>query len=81
MVPVDDAQALAEAVEKVLTGEKQFDNKAIAEYTENTYSQNVISEHIVNLFRQVIEEDKMIKQEKSKQEKPEKAEGWNFGDL
>ena len=81
LVPVDDAQALAEAVEKVLTGEKQFDNKAIAEYTENTYSQNVISEHIVNLFRQVIEEDKMIKQEKSKQEKPEKAEGWNFGDL
>lgn len=55
LVPMDDSKALADAVVKIVSGEKKFDNKQIAEYTEATYSQDVITEHLISLFNEAIE--------------------------
>ena len=41
---------MAEAVEKTLNGEYTFDKKEIASYTQDTYSQNVITNHILRIF-------------------------------
>lgn len=57
LVPMDDSNALADAVVKICSGEKVFNNKEIAEYTKATYSQDTITNHLISLF----EEAKSIK--------------------
>lgn len=52
LIPMDDPHALADAVEKIVTGEKKFNNDKIAKYTKNTYSQDVITEQLINLFKE-----------------------------
>ena len=42
---------LADAVEKTLEGEYQFDNAEIADYTQREYSQGVITRRILDIFR------------------------------
>ena len=55
LVPMNDHEALADAVVKIVSGEKQFDNKKIAEYTKETYSQDIITEHLISLFNEAIQ--------------------------
>ena len=52
LVPMDDSNALADAIIKICSGEKTFDNKLIAEYTKKTYSQDTISNHLISLFKE-----------------------------
>ena len=54
---MDDPKALSDAVVKICSGEKTFNNKEIAEYTKATYSQDTITNHLIALF----EEAKSIK--------------------
>ncbi len=54
LVPMDDSKALADAVVKVCSGEKKFNNNEIAEYTKSTYSQDTITNHLISLFRETI---------------------------
>ena len=54
---MDDSKALADAVVKICSGEKVFNNTEIAEYTKATYSQDTITNHLISLF----EEAKSIK--------------------
>lgn len=56
LVPVDDSDALADAVMDIFDGRKQFNGEAIAKYTRDTYSQEVITEHLIGLFNQVAED-------------------------
>ncbi len=43
---------LADAVVKTLRGEYVFDNDRIAEYTRETYSQDVITDRLLSIFRE-----------------------------
>ena len=52
---------LFKKIEKIVSGEKQFDNKLIAEYTKATYSQDVITEHLISLFNEAIERKNQAK--------------------
>ena len=56
LVPVDDSQALSDAMMQILNGDVTFDNKAIADYTQRTYSQEAINGEILNIFSRAIEE-------------------------
>lgn len=56
LVPVDDSQALSDAMMQILDGDVTFNNKAIADYTQRTYSQEAINGEILNIFSQAIEE-------------------------
>ncbi len=53
LVPVDDKEELAQGVMDILTEKKKFDGKKIAEYTMQTYSQEVINENLIALFQEV----------------------------
>lgn len=56
LVPVDDSEELSNAMMQILDGDVKFDNQAIAEYTERTYSQEAINGMLLSLFSEAIEE-------------------------
>lgn len=55
LVPMEDAESLANATMRILEGKDTFDNKEIAEYTLNTYSQDVITKGLIDLFQNAID--------------------------
>lgn len=56
LVPVDDSEELSNAMMQIIDGDVKFDNQAIAEYTERTYSQEAINGVLLSLFSKAIEE-------------------------
>lgn len=70
LVPIDDSKSLANAVVSVLDGEKKFDNKHIAEYTKENYSQEEITKRLINLFENTINEKNNEKDVKKNVELP-----------
>jgi hypothetical protein len=52
---MEDAKSLANATMRILEGKDTFDNKEIAEYTLNTYSQDVITKGLIDLFQNAID--------------------------
>ena len=70
LVPVDDSEELSNAMMKIFNGDVKFNNKAIAEYTLNTYSQEAINAELIDIFSQAIEsyneKDDTLKSENQK---------------
>lgn len=53
LVPMEDSQELADAVIKILDGEKKFDSNFIADYIKQNYSQDNITKDILRIFNEV----------------------------
>ena len=53
LVPMDDSQALSNAVCDVLTGKDKFDKDFIVDYTKEHYSQEGITKKILKVFEEV----------------------------
>ena len=51
LVNVDDADALAKAVTQILEGEVVFDSKYIADKIKDRYSQDVLINEFINLYK------------------------------
>lgn len=51
-------EALAGAVEQVINGELVFDNEGIADYTKTNYSQSIIRDKLIEVYRQAAESKK-----------------------
>ena len=54
-------EALAESVEKIVNGELFFDNDHIAEYTKSNYSQSIIRDKLIDVYRRAGEHKKKDK--------------------
>ena len=61
LVPMDNSQSLSEAVCDVLSGEMQFDNEYIVNYTKEHYAQEEITKHILGIFNEAVENKKKLK--------------------
>jgi len=59
-VPMDDSQALSDAVCNVLTGNYKFDNQFIVDYTKEHYSQEGITEQILGVFEEAVNKKKTL---------------------
>ena len=57
-------EALAEAVIRAIDEKDKFDNKQIADYTKTNYSQETITNQLIDTFEDTIE----IKEKESKKE-------------
>ena len=62
LVPMDNSEALSDAVCDVLTGKDKFDNNFIADYTKKHYAQEKITKDILAVF------DSAVTNSKSKNE-------------
>lgn len=58
----ESTKALSDSVVQVLDGTIKFDNKKIAEYTEQNYSQDIIRDKLINIFDEAIQEHKRNKE-------------------
>lgn len=47
----ESTEALAESVERIVDGELTFDNNKIAEYTKSNYSQSIIRDKLINVYK------------------------------
>lgn len=47
----ESTEALAESVEKIVDGELTFNNDKIAEYTKNNYSQSIIRDKLIEVYK------------------------------
>lgn len=54
----ESTEALAESVEKIVNGELTFDNDQITEYTKSNYSQSIIRDKLINVYKQAGEHKK-----------------------
>ena len=60
LVPMDDSQALSDAVCNVLTGNYKFDNQFIVDYTKEHYSQEGITKQILGVFEEAVSKKKSL---------------------
>ena len=60
LVPMDDSQALSDAVCNVLTGNYKFDNQFIVDYTKEHYSQEGITKQILSVFEEAVSKKKSL---------------------
>lgn len=56
LVPMDNSEALSNAVCDVLDEKVKFDNDFIVNYTKEHYAQEEITKHILNIFEEAIPE-------------------------
>lgn len=64
LIPQDSPESLAEAVIRAIDEKDKFDNKQIADYTKTNYSQETITNQLIDTFEDTIE----IKEKESKKE-------------
>lgn len=57
----ESTEALAESVEKIVNGELTFDNDHIAEYTKSNYSQSIIRDKLIDVYKKAGEHKKKDK--------------------
>jgi len=54
----ESTEALAESVEKIVDGELTFDNDYISKYTQSNYSQNIIRDKLIDVYKKAGEHKK-----------------------
>jgi glycosyltransferase involved in cell wall biosynthesis len=54
LVDVEDETALEREITRILYGDKKFDRSILANYAKENYSQEVVIQQLINLYKEII---------------------------
>lgn len=56
LIEKENVEQLAEEINKILDGERNFDKDYLQDYAKNNYSQEILMDKLLNLYEEIVEE-------------------------